>query len=56
MEKQRAVEQAQREFKAALGTDDLGELKAKYAAQSADLEEPSEHEGTGQVECFLRYV
>lgn len=53
LEKQRAVEQAQREFKAALGTDDLGELKAKYAAQSADLEEPSEHEGTDVSEEAL---
>lgn len=53
LEKQRAVVQAQREFKAALGTDDLGELEAKYAAQSADFEEPREHEGTDVSEEAL---
>ncbi|MCG7248838.1 AAA family ATPase [Corynebacterium striatum] len=45
-----SVEQAQRELKAALGSDDLGELEARYAAQAdsfkgvAELEEQGEQE------------
>ncbi|HAT6522081.1 AAA family ATPase [Corynebacterium striatum] len=43
-----AVEQAQRELKAALGADDLGELEARYAAQADSFEGVAELEEQGE--------
>lgn len=52
-----SVEQAQRELKAALGADDLGELEARYAAQAdsfegiAELEEQGEQDQVSLVDA-----
>ena len=52
-----AVEQAQRELKAALGADELGELEARYAAQAdsfkgvAELEEQGEQDQVSLVDA-----
>lgn len=43
-----AVEQAQRELKAALGADDLGELEARHAAQADSFEGVAELEEQGE--------
>ncbi|MFS0022722.1 AAA family ATPase [Corynebacterium striatum] len=43
-----SVEQAQRELKAALGADDLGELEARYAAQADSFEGVAELEEQGE--------
>ncbi|MFS0470101.1 ATP-binding protein, partial [Corynebacterium striatum] len=45
-----SVEQAQRELKAALGADDLGELEARYAAQADSFEGVAELEEQGEQE------
>ena len=43
-----SVEQAQRELKAALGADDLGELEARHAAQADSFEGVAELEEQGE--------